>query len=81
MSRHGLCFDNGQSGRCNEECEIFQHGDCESGHSVVEYALQHWTEEEIKEELESRIEEVKLFILRGQGKTNLELLCEAYGYQ
>jgi hypothetical protein len=80
MSIHGLCFDNGQSGRCNEECEVFLEGDCDEGHAVAKAAFNTWTPEEIKEELELRMEPVKLFTLRGQGKSDLELLYEAYAY-
>lgn len=29
MSIHGICFDNGNSGRCGIECELFMDGECE----------------------------------------------------
>ncbi len=28
MSIHDPCFENGQSGKCGRECEVFQDGDC-----------------------------------------------------
>jgi hypothetical protein len=30
MSIHGICFDNGQSGDCDMDCEIFLYGKCEN---------------------------------------------------
>jgi len=36
MSRHGLCYDEGQSGRCGRECQAFQDGDCEIEDEIKE---------------------------------------------
>jgi len=80
MSVHGLCFDNGQSGRCNQDCELFCVGKCEVGDEIVEHMYNEMSPEEIEVELRCYIEDVKLFILRGEGKTDLELLTAELGY-
>ena len=82
MSVHGLCHDNGMSGRCNCDCELFQDGHCEAGGIIIEDMYNNMTPEEIKIELEILFEmnEVRLFILRGAGLTDLELLTIGLGY-
>lgn len=49
MSIHGICFDNGQSGRCGLECELFLIGDCE-GDVSEEYLLQLLDSDDLSEE-------------------------------
>lgn len=36
MSVHGICFDNGMSGNCNEECENFLLGSCSEGSNMID---------------------------------------------
>jgi len=36
MSKHGICYDNGQSGNCNIDCEEFLDGKCEAAEEVLE---------------------------------------------
>lgn len=82
MSVHGLCFDNGQSGRCNSDCELFLIGKCEAGDEIVENMYNDMSPEEIKLELEILYEqnEVTMFVLRGEGKSDLELITKGLGY-
>lgn len=80
VSIHGICFDNGMSGNCNHMCEQFLDGDCGVGDTIVENMLDESSPEEVEEALLEMIEPVKLFTLRGLGKTDLEILIEAFGY-
>ena len=81
VSIHGICFDNGMSGNCNHFCEQFLDGDCDVGDTIVENMLNESSPEVIEESIAEIVEPVKLFTLRGAGKTDLEILIEAFGYQ
>jgi len=35
-SIHGICYDNGQSGDCNFECEDFINGKCDVKYEMIE---------------------------------------------
>lgn len=39
MSVHGICYDNGMSGKCNILCEQFQAGECECAEDVLLAAI------------------------------------------
>jgi hypothetical protein len=80
MSVHGLCFDNGQSGNCNCDCGLFRGGECEAADDVIEDLYATITAEEFNELIESQINAVKLFTLKGAGTDDLELLHKAFGY-
>lgn len=81
MSVHGLCFDNGMNGNCGEGCELLILGQCDIGDEIVEHIYHSMTQEEIDVELSLSYEEVKLFIMRGTGAKDLDLLLESYGYK
>ena len=48
MSIHGICYDNGQSGNCNVECELFRSGECQAADEVY-CAFEHNLSDEDKE--------------------------------
>ncbi len=81
MSVHGACFDNGMNGNCGDGCEVFIMGKCDIGGEIVEHIYHSMTPEEVTEELSLSYEEVKLFIMRGAGTKDLDLLLESYGYK
>ena len=81
MSVHGLCHDNGMSGRCGPECELFIMGKCDIGAEICEMAMEEMPREDLQTEIELNIEPVRLFVLRGKGTSDLNLLCEAWGYK
>ena len=68
MSRHGVCFDNGISGRCGPECELFELGQCDIGDEICEELFYELQPEEIKDEIKHSFDDVTLFVLRGEGK-------------
>lgn len=39
MSIHGICFDNGQSGNCNCDCEQFLEGGCAASSDIIDNAV------------------------------------------
>lgn len=82
MSTHGICFDNGMAGRCDYNCELFTTGQCEAGAEIVENMYNCMAADAIKVELECLYEmnEVRLFVLRGEGDNDLELMIKGYGY-
>jgi len=85
MSIHGICFDNGQSGKCDSDCEIFQHGDCEVADDVIlgeyEFFKEQWSQALIDELFKSKFGEVQLWALRhGEKLTDLELFTKLHGY-
>lgn len=51
MGLYGECFDNGMSGNCGIDCEVFLRGDCENGDEGLEAALDSDLDEESKLEL------------------------------
>jgi hypothetical protein len=71
------------AGRCGFQCEEFIMGNCDIGDEICEAIITcgDMSDEEIEFEINECIEPVKLFVLRGEGKTQLDLLCEAWGYK
>ena len=49
MSIHGVCFDNGMSGKCNTDCEQYLEGNCDA---ADEFDLSDGTVEEKYEHYE-----------------------------
>ena len=43
-SIHGLCFDEGQSGRCGIECEAFINGECDIPDEMADYCREELLE-------------------------------------
>jgi len=80
MSDYSICHQNSQSGNCDCECELFLSGECEAGGDIAEDLFSQLTQDEIDVELTYRFEGVKLFTLRGAGKSDLELFIESLGY-
>lgn len=80
MSVHGICYDNGQSGNCNCECELFEDGGCDAAGDVIENLYAGMSDAEVNEIIEETIEPVKLFTLRGAGASTIDLLYEIFGY-
>jgi len=78
MSVHGVCFDNGMSGKCDVECEQFTDGDCPEPDEVINGWMEYITAEEQDQYLLVLYNEVELWLLRGEGKlTDKELLRKA----
>ena len=86
MSVHGICFDNGQSGRCDYQCEQFRGGDCEEPDSAIKSLFNFYMEdsrkrENLESDLRYKFGDVKLWVLRhGENLNDLELLTKALGY-
>jgi len=51
MSKYGVCFDNGMSGKCDVECDDFLDGKCDEASEVLGQAFNsdNYTLEEITE--------------------------------
>ncbi len=84
-SIHGVCFDNGMSGNCNEECSQFQSGGCEVGEEILAQWFEEMAEEVREEMLKEYYVDVELFVLRGKGDLSDEellkrVLIDEYGY-
>lgn len=58
MSIHGICFDNGMSGRCSLDCEAFRDGECDSASE-----FRDWLEGLDKQECSDIIKENELIEL------------------
>lgn len=80
MSIHGVCFDEGQSGRCGLECRGFLGGECDIADEIVEISKEGL--------LTEKFGELRLAILRSQTKYEFDeqtelnkILEEEYGYK
>ena len=79
MSIHGICFDEGQAGRCGLECEGFLNYECEIPDEIIEI---------FKEQvLVEKFGELRLAVLRAQTKFEFneliqleKILFDDYGY-
>ena len=85
MSIHGICYDNGMSGNCNTDCELFGDGKCECPEDVMlpefERFMEEWPETLRNEFYTSHFGEVKLWALRyGEKLTDFELFVKVHDY-
>ena len=74
------CYQNGMDGRCGYLCEEYFLSRCQVGDEVTLRWYLSMSPEELDKELRAAYGDVQLFILRGQGKPDLDLLQEAMGY-
>ena len=44
MSQYSVCFINGQSGNCDEDCSDFIDGECDAGDELVEQCSIEWVD-------------------------------------
>jgi len=77
MSEHSVCFINGQSGNCNEDCAVFAGGECEAGDEIVEQCPIAW----IDAFLTGAHGEVVVFTLMNDRRKKNELVCKELGYE
>ena len=75
-----FCTRAKEADECNWACNRFQNEDCPDGPEQVKIMMAGRPEEEIARVLNKNIEPVKLFKLRGLGKTDLEILTIELGY-
>ena len=59
MSIHGICFDNGMSGRCGIECEVL--ADCDERLNIIDDAILNGMSADELIDLEVFIDDVEIY--------------------
>ena len=59
MSIHGICFDNGMSGKCGIECEILK--DCDEKLNIIDDAILNGTTADELLDLEVFIDDLEIY--------------------
>ncbi len=79
MSTHGICYDNGQSGNCNSDCEQFQNGDCDVEEDIVKAEKEENNRIYVNNQTGLRMKRVKILeMIATLKEENKKIIKETY---